>query len=156
MERFRDTEYFVSEDGNVFRNGKQLKPKIDKDGYKIVAVWKNNKPQYFRIHRMVGELYIPNMENKEEINHWDGNKFNNHVNNLRWATSLENIQHKLTILNIGYGETSSNHILKESDILEIKKLYQNKLTQKEIAKKYNVSRSCIWGILNNKTWKKII
>ena len=155
MERFRDTEYFVNKEGDIFRNGKKLKPKTDKDGYKIVGLWQNNKPKYFRVHRIVGELYIPNIENKPEINHLDGNPDNNNINNLIWSTSKENIQHKINVLKSGYGEKSANHILKESDIVDIKKLYNNKLTQKQIANKYNVSRGCIWAIVNNKTWKKI-
>lgn len=74
--------YEVSNFGNVKCNGKIFEPKIRNNGYKMIG-------RYF-IHRVVGELFIDNPENKPEIDHIDTNKLNNRVDNLRWVTPKEN------------------------------------------------------------------
>lgn len=56
--------------------------------------------KHYSVHRLVGKYFIPNPDNKPEINHKDGNKFNNHVDNLEWVTRKENCQHKLYVLGI--------------------------------------------------------
>ena len=73
--------------------------KTNKD-YVIVILKKNNINKAFSIHRLVAQSFIPNLENKPQVNHIDGNKKNNNVNNLEWCTNLENRQH-----------ASKNHLL---------------------------------------------
>ena len=59
-------------------------------GYKIISLWKNGIGKMFRIHRLVAAAFIPNPENKPCIDHIDGNRTNNHADNLRWVTAKEN------------------------------------------------------------------
>jgi hypothetical protein len=73
--------------------GKVLKKYINNFGYCTVGLYKNSKVKRLTIHRLVAETFIPNPENKPQVNHIDGNKLNNHVDNLEWATAKENIQH---------------------------------------------------------------
>lgn len=70
-----------------------LKPSIDAYGYKIIGLNKNNHHQTKTIHRLVAIAFIPNPENKPEVNHKDTNKLNCYESNLEWATSKENIIH---------------------------------------------------------------
>ena len=77
--------YFVGEDGNIY---KQLKP-WDNGGYLYVKLNKKN----YAVHRLVAETFIENPEGKSDVNHKDGNKYNNKVENLEWTTRKENINH---------------------------------------------------------------
>lgn len=63
------------------------------NGYLKIVLSKNNLHKNYMIHRLVAEAFIPNPENKPTVNHKDGNKQNNCVDNLEWATYSENIQH---------------------------------------------------------------
>ena len=87
MKRFRDTEYFVSENGNIFRNGKQRKISSTKKGYLFVGLSINGKLYSHFINRMVEECYLPNPNNLPEVDHLDMNKSNNSVVNLEWVTT---------------------------------------------------------------------
>lgn len=64
-----------------------------KNGYVYVQLWNNATYKNIRLHKLVAENFIENKEGKEQINHIDGNKKNNKVNNLEWCTCKENIQH---------------------------------------------------------------
>lgn len=90
--------YQVSDYGRVkrsFKNGKEnvLSGKIDKDGYTWVILSKNQRKKYVHVHRLVADAFIPNVENKPQVNHKDRNKQNNSANNLEWVTGSENMLH---------------------------------------------------------------
>ena len=107
-------DYQVYEDGTVV-SVKGKKPKVLKwryhaHGYKTVCLRIDNKEQYWLIHRLVATLFIPNPNNKPQVDHIDGNKENNNVNNLRWVTNLENRHNPNTEKNfLGHYHSKSNY-----------------------------------------------
>lgn len=89
--------YQVSNKGNVksLKYGKEriLKPGIDRDGYYKIMLYNNSVRKTFRLNRLVAQAFIPNLDNKPQVNHLDENKLNNCVDNLSWTTAKENNNH---------------------------------------------------------------
>lgn len=94
-----DGQYQISNDGQVrsFKRSKSqprmIKPFEDRDGYLCVRLVKNGSKHQYRIHRLVAETFILNNNHKPTVNHIDGDKHNNTVSNLEWATYSEQIRH---------------------------------------------------------------
>lgn len=88
-----NSDILVSEYGDIKYNNKIYKSSYNTDGYKAIRLPLNGIRVSYRIHRMVAITYLPNIENKLEVNHKDGNKINNHYSNLEWCTHAENIKH---------------------------------------------------------------
>ena len=92
--------YEVSDDGQVrnYKTKKLLKQGVNKSyPYARVSfsLGCSGTPKIMFIHRLVAEAFINNPENKPQVNHIDGNKLNNHINNLEWCSSIENIHHSI-------------------------------------------------------------
>ena len=84
--------YSINEKGEIKNNitKKILSPSINKNsGYYQIDLWKDNKSKKYTLHRLVANNFIPNLENKPTVDHIDGNRINNNVSNLRWATYSE-------------------------------------------------------------------
>lgn len=77
------------------RKGTILKPKVDRYGYEVVTLSNNCKRKSYLVHRLVAMAFIDNPLKKETVNHIDGNKLNNNVENLEWATRKEQIVHAM-------------------------------------------------------------
>lgn len=72
---------------------KKLTPNKQRRGYLVATLSKDNKTKTHWVHQLVAKAFIPNPENKPQVNHKDGNKKNNTVDNLEWSTPMENVQH---------------------------------------------------------------
>ena len=92
--------YEVSDQGGIRHiNGKPRKVRTVA-GYSYVCIRKDGKTRNVRLHRLIASAFIPNPDNKPHINHKDGDKANNCVDNLEWCTPSENEQHKVMTLGI--------------------------------------------------------
>lgn len=152
-------DYEVSTFGNVFskKRNKLLKPCVNSSNYKKFVL----KGKNLYAHRLVAEAFIPNDNNLEEVNHKDGNKWNNNVTNLEWVTKSENSIHAFEngLRNISgytrYRVAKSDHRFSSQDVEEMFSLYNDGMSKKEIAKKFKCYDSTVCNILNGKTYKQI-
>jgi hypothetical protein len=155
MKQIKDyTDYYITEDGRIFKNDKELRPSITNKGYKTYRSYIKGIRKHISIHRAVAELYVENVNNKPQVNHIDGNKLNNHYTNLEWVTNQENRNHAITNGLHIKGEESPNSKFKEEDIKFMRENY-GKFSYSELAKQFNTNSSRIWKIVNYKTWKHI-
>lgn len=94
--RVRSVDRYIEDtNGNrYFRNGQILAQAKDRDGYMIVALGRNFPNQ--KVHQLVAKAFIPNLENKSEVGHWDCDGSNNIVENLYWCSREENMRHPIT------------------------------------------------------------
>lgn len=143
--------------GNPMIKGRWLKPSLTMKGYPFVNLSKNNKSISRAIHRLVGETFISNPENKPQINHKNSIKTDNRIENLEWATNRENWDHGLKNgmfdkRNLR-GENSGKAKLTWEQVNEIRENHHKMKYGDKPHKKYNISRSQYDGILNNKMWK---
>lgn len=76
-----------------YKSEKFLKPRNHQDGYLLITLSKQGKATTYVVHRLIAQTYIPNPENKPQVNHKDENKQNNCVNNLEWVTISENVNY---------------------------------------------------------------
>ncbi len=154
MKQFRDTPYYVTEDGKVFRNGRERKLQIVKE-YVRVTLSINNIQQTYFVHRMVAEVYIPNPDNKPEVNHDNGIKSDNRVVNLEWNTRKENALHSTRILKKNIGIDCYRSKLSEEEVRYIKKhciKFDKEFGYNALGRKFNVHYRTITKIINGKTW----
>jgi hypothetical protein len=85
--------------GRRIFKGKIIKLSLDRDGYYKLSLHKENKIKNFAGHRLVAIAFIPNPENKPQVNHKNGIRTDNRVENLEWCTNSENVKHAFKILN---------------------------------------------------------
>ena len=140
-------KYEVSTLGNVRRNGKLLKQLTNRQrgDYKLVGLCGKKH----RVHRLVGQSFIDNPNNKPEINHINGLKWDNRVENLEWVTKKENVVHSVEIGLKGRKQLKLNQKFSSNIINEIKKLIDNKVKYRVISEKYNVSTGYITQLKKN-------
>lgn len=147
--------YQVSNFGRVksFKSGQEriLKPTF-RNGYLRIKLCNAGKYSHINIHRIVAQSFIPNINNKPQVNHIDGCKLNDHVSNLEWCTNSENRQHSYKL---GLNPSGGEHYLAALTNEQAEYIRNNpdKLTLKELTQKFHVNKTTISFIQLGKSYK---
>ena len=161
IEGYED-DYQISNYGRVksLKHGKEkiLKPSLLREGYLKVELSLNNNQEQKLIHILVAKAFIPNPENKPQVNHIDSDKFNCCVENLEWATVSENTIHayKNNLIKTLRGQKKSQAKLTDEQARycrAVYKEYDKKLGIRALAKKFNISETSISKIVSRKSYK---
>lgn len=149
FEKFTIDDYIITKEGEVINNRwhRKVKPQPNGMGYLRVAI--GGKLMF--VHRLVAEKYIPNPENKPQVNHIDGNPKNNRVENLEWVTQEENMAHAVKM---GLQPTCEKHPMAKLNWEKVNYIREHpEMSKYELAEKFNISPTTIRDIRNNRTWK---
>ena len=153
----RHLNYAITEQGEVYsaKTKKYLKHSTSNTGYSTVYVDGKNR----LLHRLLAETFIPNPDNLPCVNHKDGNKLNNELNNLEWCTYGDNERHayRTGLKHCGdrKGDKAFNRKLTSDQVAYIKKVYKkgdSTYGGRALAKIFNVSESCISSIMLGHSW----
>lgn len=134
----------VTKTGTGSRSPHQLmKLRVNYNGYNYLLLYKNNKRKHHYIHRLVGLLFVPNPNNYPQIDHIDGNKNNNHSDNIRWCSCSMNMNNPVTKQRLSK-VLKGRHTSKAIPIVQLKdgKLVNTFRCAYE-ARKYGFCYSCI-------------
>ena len=139
--------------------GRVLKPTLGFSGYWVLSLSDHSRQKrQYRAHRLIAQAFIPNPNKKPEINHKNGNRADNRLDNLEWVTASENHQHAfVTGLQVARcGESHHNAKLTEFQVRVIRRLYEfGGITQTAIAALFNVAYQTIHVIVRHKRWKAV-
>lgn len=158
LERY-EGKYLVSNLGRVYNTKMQFVKKPQSNGTDYVAAYLTTPDGVYKcemVHRLVAEAFIPNPNKYPTVNHKDGDKKNNHVDNLEWMTYLQNRHHAMEMgLWDVRGEKHPLAKLKEEDVRTIRTMI-GKEKLNDIAIHFGVSKMTILNIKNGKTWRHVI
>lgn len=148
--------YEVSNLGRVrstsYKGIKILKPAKTKNGYLNVVFCIKQKKVHKLIHRLVAGAFIPNPNGLEQVNHKNGNKSDNSVNNLEWCTQEYNNYHAYNNNLLNRYEDRPEAKLTKQKVLQIPDLIKQGATTDDLKNLFKVSRRCIDNIFEGKAW----
>jgi hypothetical protein len=141
---------FVKATGKI--REKLLKPIVVNKNKRYVRVMGNTV-----IHRLVAKAFIPNPENKPQVNHKNGNKEDNRVENLEWATCSENLKHAFrnNLNSTKKGEESNLATITKDTVLKIRNLFNKGEGAREVSRLTGVKVRNLYRIKNRETWGHI-
>ena len=155
---YLEPEYEVSDLGEVRNKTTKVVKKLrfDRGGYLRVTLYPSGKT--YSIHRLVALTFIEKPDELNVVNHIDGVKTNNTVDNLEWCDNKHNVHHAYKMGLNAYrdivGEKNPSSKLTWKEVREIRELIKQGVPQTELAIKFNVQYACINRIHLNITWKE--
>lgn len=144
---------------SYLKNGK-IRTKFEKiltqkiNDYYVVNVTHKSKSRTITVHRELAKCFIPNPDNKPCVNHIDGNKLNNSIENLEWVTYKENTIHGIQngLIKVS-GDNCHWAKLSQVEVIEI---YKSKESAKLLSEKYSVNTKTIYSIRKKRNWRQVI
>lgn len=133
---------------------KILKPSLSRAGYLVCDLQIKDKQKPFGVHRLVAKAFIPNPENKPQVNHLDGCRWNSCLSNLEWVTASENLQHAVQTGLMKTGEEHHRSKLTNEQVVYIRE-NPDRLTCEALAEKFGVDRATIIYIQLGKTYRNV-
>jgi len=159
---FGNEDYAVTAEGDVYsyKRGDWIirKPFISKNGYHMIILCCPEKKKHFSIARLVLSTFGRLPVEKEETNHKDGNKSNNHLSNLEWVSAKENVQHafRTGLRDNTFGEKHARAAMSKIQVKAVRILSNvHKVSDRFLSNFFKVSRSCIYKIRTRQSWKHI-
>lgn len=142
-------DYEVTKSGKIINKhtGREVKPQKNGKGYYRVGIGK----KLLFVHRLVAEKYVPNPENKPQVNHKDGDKTNNNAENLEWVTNQENRNHAMKHGLCFTGEKCPWAKLTAEQVNFIR--IHTEINSREMALTFGISYSHVRQIRRNESWK---
>lgn len=141
--------------GQYYTKERIIKTDCKTKKYPFAILCNKGIKKQFYIHRLVASAFIPNPDNKPQVNHINGDKKDNRVENLEWCTNKENMVHakETGLKKQTYGTYNPNSKLNEEEVNDIRKSYSNgSLNMPQLALKYRISNSRISDIINRKIY----
>lgn len=155
---FENTGYFVTPCGMIFGKYKPDQPlttPLDRYGYKKVSLSVNGKMKTTTVHRIVALTFIPNPHGCKTVNHKDGNKLNNHVDNLEWCSSQQNTKHAAQTGLMAKGERVHRAVITEEQAHTICKMIADGYRNGDVAKAVDTTREIVSNIRLKLCWKHV-
>lgn len=154
---FYDNYYYITDKGHIENKERhRLKPFDNGHGYLCVSLNSKGERKNFYIHRLVATMYIDNPKCLSEVNHIDGNKKNNDVNNLEWVSRKENIKHAFNQKLSPSGSKSVKANLNSDQAKLVFMAYNAGIPSKIIMNAFNISRHTVCDIARRTIYKNDI
>lgn len=149
--------YLTNRIGSGKQTGRFLKLQKSNKGYLRVSLSLNKKRFQTGVHRLVAKSFVPNPENKLQVNHKNGIKTDNRFDNLEWVTNRENLVHayKNNLIKLNKGEKHHNSKLSNKDVEVVRWLHKIGWTGKQLAEDYKISGAAMSKILKRETYKNV-
>lgn len=155
--------YEVSSSGQIRRSvggrgcraGRTRRPVVHSSGYRHLVLSRSGQFHCIYIHRAVATAFLGPGGDGQEVNHKDGNKANNRLSNLEWASSSENKLHAYHAGLTRIGQEHPHSRLKDSDVPVIRRLLSEGVSKSAVARKFKVSHSTIARIELGECWRHI-
>lgn len=152
------TNYKVDEEGNVYARKGKMTPIVTRQGYlRLKLHCDDGNYKAFLVHRLVALTYLPNPENKKEVNHINGIKGDNRLVNLEWNTRTENQKHShRTGLRSNHGEGNPRSSIDSTTVVDIYYRLSKGERACDIAKEFGVLPSIVHSIRSRTSWQSVL
>ena len=154
LNKYTYNGYVIHSDGTIDkkRGTGKIKPWVNTEGYCQITMYIDGKAKHIQWHRLIAKYFVPNPNDHPVVNHLDGNKQNNHPDNLEWCTSSENSLHAVAtgLLVACKGEDVGTAKVSNLHAQEIRDRYKaGGITQTLLAKEYGIGQTQVSNIVNN-------